>query len=136
MNAQLTELVFLLDRSGSMAGLEEDTIGGFNAMLEKQRGAEGEALASTVLFNGESAVLHDRVDVRRVEPMTRRQYAVGGCTALLDAVGRASSHIGDIHRRARAGLSPREWRTRARQLNSPSGGLMSQLASPVRTRSM
>ncbi len=106
MNAQLTELVFLLDRSGSMAGLEEDTIGGFNAMLEKQRGAEGEALASTVLFNGESAVLHDRVDVRRVEPMTRRQYAVGGCTALLDAVGRAISHIGDIHRRARAGDVP------------------------------
>ena len=81
MRKGLTELVFLLDRSGSMAGLERDTIGGFNAMLEKQRQAPGEAYVSTVLFSSGSTVLHDRVDIRRVEPMTGTQYRVGGGTA-------------------------------------------------------
>ena len=101
MNDNLTELVFILDRSGSMAGLEGDTIGGFNAMLEKQKQEEGEALVSAVLFSNESTVLYDRADVRRVEPMTDRQYFVGGCTALLDAVGDAVHHIGNVHKYAR-----------------------------------
>ena len=101
MKKGLTELVFILDRSGSMAGLEGDTIGGFNAMLEKQRNAPGEALVSTVLFDHESVVIHDRVDVRRVEPMTRAQYSVRGTTALLDAVGGAIRHIGNVHKYAR-----------------------------------
>ena len=101
MKKGLTELVFILDRSGSMAGLEEDTIGGFNAMIDKQKQEAGEALVSTVLFNHESAVIHDRVDVKRVEPMTGKQYAVGGCTALLDAVGGAIHHIGNVHKYAR-----------------------------------
>ncbi|MGN1450889.1 MAG: hypothetical protein ACI4XQ_02225 [Eubacteriales bacterium] len=101
MKKNLTELVFILDRSGSMAGLEDDTIGGFNAMIEKQKGEPGEALVSTVLFDHESAVLHDRADIRRIEPMTRRDYCVRGSTALLDAVGGAISHIGNVHKYAR-----------------------------------
>ena len=102
MKKQLTELVFLLDCSGSMFGLEADTIGGFNSMLAKQRREPGAALISTVLFNGTSTVLHDRVPLARVEPMTQRQYQAGGCTALLDAVGKAIHHIGNVHRYARA----------------------------------
>ena len=101
MKKNLTELVFILDRSGSMAGLEDDTIGGFNAMIEKQKQAEGEAYVSTVLFSNESTVLHDRADVRHVKPMTRRDYQAGGCTALLDAVGKAIHHIGNVHKYAR-----------------------------------
>ena len=101
MNSNLTELVFILDRSGSMAGLETDTIGGFNAMLEKQRREEGNAYLSAVLFNNNSTVLYDRADIKRVEPMTERQYFVGGCTALLDAIGGAVHHIGNIHKYAR-----------------------------------
>ncbi len=101
MNNKLTEIVFILDRSGSMAGLEDDTIGGFNAMLEKQKKEEGEALLSTVLFSNESSVLYDRVDIKKVEPMTDRQYQVGGCTALLDAIGRAVHHIANVHKYAR-----------------------------------
>ncbi len=101
MKKNLTELVFILDRSGSMRGLEADTIGGFNAMIEKQRAAAGEALVSTVLFDHESLVLHDRVDVRDVAPMTEAQYAVRGCTALLDAIGGAIRHIGNVHKYAR-----------------------------------
>ena len=101
MKKNLTELVFILDRSGSMSGLEADTIGGFNAMIGRQRGARGEALVSTVLFDTRSEVIHDRVDIRRIEPMTRRQYTPGGCTALLDAVGGAIHHIGQVHRYAR-----------------------------------
>ena len=101
MRKGLTELVFLLDRSGSMAGLERDTIGGFNAMLGKQRQAPGEAYVSTVLFSSGSTVLHDRVDIRRVEPMTGAQYRVGGGTALMDAVGDAIRHITRVHRYAR-----------------------------------
>ena len=101
MRKNLTELVFILDLSGSMSGLEADTIGGFNAMIGRQRGARGEALVSTVLFDTRSEVIHDRVDIRRIEPMTRRQYTPGGCTALLDAVGGAIHHIGQVHRYAR-----------------------------------
>ena len=101
MKKNLTELVFILDRSGSMAGLEADTIGGFNSMIARQRQAEGEVLVSTVLFSNTSAVIHDRVDLRRVEPLTERQYAVGGCTALIDAIGGAIHHIALVHRYAR-----------------------------------
>ena len=97
----MTELVFILDRSGSMAGLEADTIGGFNAMLEKQRRQDGEALVSTVLFDGVTEVLHDRVPLDRVPLLTDKTYTVRGCTALLDAVGGAIHHIGNIHKYAR-----------------------------------
>ena len=101
MKKNLTEMVFILDRSGSMAGLEKDTIGGFNSMIERQKGEAGEALVSTVLFDNESKVIHDRVDLLKVEPLTERQYFVGGCTALIDAIGGAIHHIGNVHRYAR-----------------------------------
>ena len=101
MNSNLTEIVFILDRSGSMAGLEGDTIGGFNAFVEKQKKEEGEALLSAVLFSDREQVLYDRVDLRKVEPMTEAQYQVGGCTALLDAIGGAVHHIGNVHKYAR-----------------------------------
>ena len=101
MKKNLTELVFILDRSGSMHGLETDTIGGFNAMLEQQKQAEGEALVSTVLFSSDSTVIHDRVPVEKVNPLTEREYRVGGCTALLDAIGGAIHHIGNVHKYAR-----------------------------------
>lgn len=101
MKKNLTEIVFILDRSGSMSGLEADTIGGFNSMIAKQKKAEGDALISTVLFDSTSEVLHDRVDVQRVRQMTNRDYEVGGCTALLDAIGGAIHHIGNIHKYAR-----------------------------------
>ena len=101
MKKNLTEIVFILDRSGSMAGLEDDTIGGFNAMIAKQKGEPGEALVSTVLFDNVSEVIHDRVDIQRVSPMTRKDYYVRGCTALLDAVGDAIHHIGNVHKYAR-----------------------------------
>ena len=101
MKKNLTELVFILDRSGSMAGLENDTIGGFNAMIEKQRREPGEALISTVLFDNESEVIHDRIALERVPAMTRKEYYVRGCTALLDAVGSAIHHIGNVHKYAR-----------------------------------
>lgn len=101
MKKNLTEIVFILDRSGSMSGLEADTIGGFNSMIAKQKKAEGDALISTVLFDSTSEVLHDGVDVQRVRQMTNRDYEVGGCTALLDAIGGAIHHIGNIHKYAR-----------------------------------
>ena len=101
MNKNLTEIVFILDRSGSMGGLEADTIGGFNAFLEKQKKEEGEALLSTILFDHESVVLYDRVDIRKVEPMTERQYQVRGSTALLDAIGGAVHHMANVHKYAR-----------------------------------
>ena len=101
MNSNLTEIVFILDRSGSMAGLEGDTVGGFNAMVERQKKEPGEALLSAILFSDESRVLYDRADIRKVEPMTERQYQVGGCTALLDAIGGAVHHIGNVHKYAR-----------------------------------
>jgi len=89
MKENLTEIVFILDRSGSMGGLEADTIGGFNAMLERQKKAEGEVLLSTLLFSNETEVLHDREDIKRVEPLSLQDYRVGGSTALLDAIGGA-----------------------------------------------
>ena len=101
MKKNLTEMVFILDKSGSMAGMEADTIGGFNSMIERQKQAEGEALVSTVLFSNNSTVIHDRVDVRKVEPMTDRQYFVGGGTALIDAIGGAIHHIANVHKYAR-----------------------------------
>lgn len=101
MKKNLTEIVFILDRSGSMAGLEEDTIGGFNSMIQKQQGEAGEAFVSTVLFDNYSEVIHDRVDIRKVQPLTRKEYYVRGCTALLDAVGKAIHHIGNVHKYAR-----------------------------------
>ena len=101
MKKNLTEIVFILDRSGSMAGLEDDTIGGFNAMIRKQKEEPGEAVVSTVLFDNYSEVIHDRVDIQRIEPMTRNEYYVRGCTALLDAVGGAIQHIGNVHKYAR-----------------------------------
>ena len=101
MKKNLTELVFILDRSGSMAGLEQDTIGGFNAMLQKQRGEPGEAIISTVLFDNQTEVIHDRVPLDRVSALTEKEYFVRGCTALLDAVGGAIHHIGNVHKYAR-----------------------------------
>ena len=101
MKKNLTELVFILDRSGSMAGLEDDTIGGFNAMIEKQKAEPGEALVSTVLFDNRSEVIHDRLPLDKVPAMPRKEYYVRGCTALLDAVGNAVHHIGNVHKYAR-----------------------------------
>ena len=101
MNKNLTEIVFILDRSGSMAGLEGDTIGGFNSMIEKQKRESGEALISTVLFDNETEVIHDRVDIKKIALLTDRDYYVRGCTALLDAVGGAIHHIGNVHKYAR-----------------------------------
>lgn len=97
----MTELVFILDRSGSMSGLESDTIGGFNSMIEKQKKEAGETLVSTVLFSNESTVIHDRLPLHRVPRMTEKEYFTRGCTALLDAVGSSIRHIGNIHKYAR-----------------------------------
>ena len=97
----MTELVFILDRSGSMSGLEKDTIGGFNSMLEKQRKEPGDAVVSTVLFDNETEVIHDRVVIADVPNLTDKEYLVRGCTALLDAVGGAIHHIGNVHKYAR-----------------------------------
>ncbi|MBQ6625706.1 MAG: VWA domain-containing protein [Ruminococcus sp.] len=96
-----TELIFILDRSGSMAGLESDTIGGFNAMIEKQKKVDGECFVSTILFDNESEVLHDRLKLSEIKPMTDKDYTVRGCTALIDALGGAIKHIGNIHKYAR-----------------------------------
>ena len=101
MKNGITELVFILDRSGSMAGLEKDTIGGFNAMIERQKELDGKVFVSTVLFSNESEVIHDRKDLREVQPMTSKEYYVGGGTALLDAIGGAIHHIGNVHKYAR-----------------------------------
>ncbi len=98
MKKNLTEIVFILDRSGSMHGLEADTIGGFNAMIEKQKKEDGEALVSCVLFDDVSDVIYDRVPLDRIEPMNDRQYVVRGCTALLDAIGGAVHHIANVHK--------------------------------------
>ena len=101
MNNNLTEIVFVLDRSGSMSGLEKDTIGGFNSMLDRQKAENGDAVVSTVLFDHESQVIHDRVPIAKVEPLTQQQYFTRGSTALLDALGGAIHHIGNVHRYAR-----------------------------------
>ena len=97
----LTELVFIMDRSGSMSGLEEDTIGGFNSVIEKQKRQSGKCLVTTVLFDSRVQTLHDRVELQELRPMTREDYCVGGCTALLDALGGTIRHIANIHRYAR-----------------------------------
>lgn len=101
MKKGLTEIVFILDRSGSMSGLEKDTIGGFNSLIARQKKEEGRALVSTVLFDNDSRVIHDRVSVEKVRPMTEKEYFVGGSTALLDAVGCAVKHIANVHKYAR-----------------------------------
>ena len=101
MKKNLTELVMILDRSGSMGGLESDTIGGYNSMLKKQREAEGEVLVSTVPFDDRTEVLYDRVPLEKLPQMTEKEYYVRGCTALLDAVGGAVRHIGNVHKYAR-----------------------------------
>lgn len=97
----MTELVFILDRSGSMSGLESDTIGGFNSMLAKQKTEPGECLVSTVLFDTETEVIHDRVPLGNVPNLSEKEYFVRGCTALLDAMGGAIHHIGNVHKYAR-----------------------------------
>ena len=101
MRKGLTEVVFILDRSGSMSGLEADTIGGFNSLIEKQRKEEGEVVISTVLFDDKTEVLYDRIPVKKVEPMNDSQYYVRGCTALLDALGGSIHHIANVHKYAR-----------------------------------
>ena len=100
-NNNITELVFILDRSGSMAGLESDTIGGFNSLIGKQRKQEGECYVSTVLFSDESNVIHDRVRLAEIKKMTEDDYYVRGCTALIDAIGGAIKHIESVHKYAR-----------------------------------
>ena len=97
----LTELVFILDRSGSMAGLESDTIGGFNSLIDKQKKVDGKAFVTTVLFDNQQKTVHDRVDLAEVSPMTEKEYYVGGSTALLDAVGDTVTHIEQIHKYVR-----------------------------------
>lgn len=99
MKDNLTELVFILDKSGSMSGLESDTIGGYNSMLAKQKNEPGEAVVTTVLFDDNYELLHDRIDIQAVEPITEQDYEVGGTTALLDAVGRTIRKIGNAHKR-------------------------------------
>ena len=101
MKNNITELVFILDRSGSMSGLEGDTIGGFNSLIEKQRRQDGECYVSTVLFDNVSEVLHDRVRLSEIRKMTEDDYTVRGCTALIDAIGGAIHHIGTVHKYAR-----------------------------------
>lgn len=101
MKKGLTEIVFILDESGSMSGLEKDTVGGFNSFIDRQRNVEGEALVSAVLFSVSSKVLYDRTELSKIEPMTEAMYCPGGCTALLDAVGNAVNHIRTIHKYAR-----------------------------------
>ena len=101
MKNNITELVFIIDRSGSMAGLESDTIGGFNSMIEKQKRQDGVCYVSTVLFDDESEVLHDRIKLADIPKMTEDDYCVRGCTALIDALGGAIHHIGNIHKYAR-----------------------------------
>lgn len=106
MKKGLTEIVFILDRSGSMAGLEKDTIGGYNSMLERQKKEEGEAVISTILFDDKTEVLHDREDLYKVKVITDKDYYVRGCTALLDAVGGAIQRIGNIQKNTPAGERP------------------------------
>lgn len=100
--SKFTEIVFILDRSGSMAGLEADTIGGFNSLIQKQKKEDGKAVVSTVLFDDKCEVLHDRKDLMEIATLTEEDYYVRGCTALLDAVGGAIHHIGNVHKYASA----------------------------------
>lgn len=98
MKKGLTELVFILDKSGSMGGLEKDTIGGFNSMLKKQKEEQGECRVTTVLFDNRYTLLHDRIDIQAVSPMTDKEYSVGGSTALLDAMGKTIVKIAAVQR--------------------------------------
>lgn len=98
MKKNLTEIVFIMDKSGSMSGLEKDTIGGYNSMLEQQRKEQGEVIISTVLFDNGTQVIHDRMDISKVKNMTKKDYVVGGCTALLDALGGAIHHINTVQK--------------------------------------
>jgi len=101
MKNNLTELVFILDRSGSMAGLESDTIGGFNSLIDKQKSEAGHAFVSTILFDNISETIHDRLNIQDVLPLSDKEYYVRGCTALLDAIGSTIHHIQTIHKYAR-----------------------------------
>ncbi len=101
MKNNKTEIVFILDKSGSMHGLEADTVGGFNSMLEKQRGEEGECLVTTILFNDKTEFLHDRLPIEEIKEITCNEYRVGGCTALIDAIGSTITHISGIHKYSR-----------------------------------
>jgi uncharacterized protein YegL len=98
MKTNITELVFILDKSGSMSGLESDTIGGYNAMLKKQQEEQGEAIVTTVLFDDEYELLHDRINIKGICPITEKDYFVGGCTALLDAIGKTIHKIGNAQK--------------------------------------
>lgn len=98
MKKNLTELVFILDKSGSMSGLEKDTIGGYNSMLEQQRKVDGECVITTVLFDNHYELLHDRIDIRAIQPITAKEYFVGGSTALLDAIGKTIRKIGTVQK--------------------------------------
>jgi len=98
MKKGLTELVFILDKSGSMGGLEKDTIGGYNSMLEKQQAVEGEAVITTVLFDNDYELLHDRIDIKAVKPITEKEYYVGGSTALIDAIGKTIHKLGNVQK--------------------------------------
>lgn len=104
MKTKLTELVFILDRSGSMSGLESDTIGGFNAMLKKQKEEPGDALVTTVLFDDVMELLHDRYDIKKVNPVTEKEYYVRGSTALLDAIGKTIHRLGNVQKYAAENL--------------------------------
>ena len=106
MNKELTEMIFILDRSGSMAGLEDDTIGGFNAMVRKQQKEEGDAIISTILFDGVTEILHDRKDLKTMKPITDKDYYVRGNTALLDALGSTIHRIGKLQKEAPADEKP------------------------------
>lgn len=106
MNNNLTELVFIIDRSGSMSGLESDTIGGFNSLIEKQKTEEGEVIVTTVLFNDTVTVVHDGLKIANIQKMTRKDYVPGGCTALLDAVGTTVSRIAEKQTMLKDELTP------------------------------
>ncbi len=103
MKKGLTELVFILDKSGSMGGLEKDTIGGYNSMLEKQKAVQGECFITTALFDNDYELLHDRIDIKAVSPITDKEYCVGGSTALIDAIGRTIHKIGNAQKHTAAG---------------------------------
>lgn len=101
MRKNLTEIVFILDRSGSMCGLESDTIGGFNSLIKKQKKESGDAIVSTIFFDDTQEIIHDRISLEKIQPITNKEYYVGGCTALLDAIGGAIHHIGNVHKYAK-----------------------------------
>lgn len=102
VNNNITELVFIIDRSGSMGGLESDTIGGFNSLVEKQKKQSGECFVTTVLFDNVVETIHDRIELKDVQKLSEEEYYVRGCTALTDAVGESVEHIEKIHRYVRA----------------------------------